>query len=157
MARWLLVCLLFVVTPVSAQWSIEESQNTDVLRSRPTATAAELISNEGHLVWEYMCIRIGSGYTEALELYTEQSGEQFSNGTVRYRFDSGQWQRVRWNSFGASLGFHSDDNMHRFLGMLRRHRSLELEATINDGRIANTFDLAGTIAMLDEIACPVAG
>ena len=32
MARWLLVCLLFVVTPVSAQWSIEESQNTDVLR-----------------------------------------------------------------------------------------------------------------------------
>ena len=161
MARWLLVCLLFVVTPVSAQWSIEESQNTDVLRSRPTATAAGLVSDEGRLAWEYMCIRIGGSggrYTETLELYTERDGDRFNGGTVRYRFDGGQWQRVRWNSFaGASLGFHSDDNMHRFLGMLRRHRSLELEATINEGRVANTFDLAGTIAMLDEIACPVTG
>ena len=47
--------------------------------------------------------------------------------------------------------------MHRFIGMLRRYRSLELEATINEGRVANIFDLAGTIATLDEIDCPVRG
>ena len=155
MARCLLVCLLFVVTPVSAQWSIEESRETDVLRSRPTATAAGLVGEEGWLAWEYMCIRIGSGYTETLDLYTERSGEQFSGGTVRYRFDSGQWQRVRWNSFGASLGFHSDDEMHRFLGMLRRYRSLVIQVATNRGNLTGTFDLAGTAAMLDEIACPV--
>ena len=159
MGRLLLLTFLFSVEPASAQWLIEESQETDGLRSRPTATAAGLVSNEGQLAWEYMCFRTPSGrYTETLELYTERDGERFSGGTVRYRFDGGQWQRVRWNSFGgASLGFHSDDNMHRFIGMLRRYRSLELEATINEGRVANIFDLAGTIATLDEIDCPVRG
>ena len=159
MGRLLLLAFLFSVEPASAQWLIEESQKTDGLRSRPTATAAGLVSNEGQLAWEYMCLQTLSGrYIETLDLYTEQDGDRFSGGTVRYRFDGGQWQRVRWNSFGgASLGFHSDDNMHRFLGMLRRYRSLELEATINEGRVANIFDLAGTIATLDEIDCPVRG
>ena len=120
--------------------------------------AACLVSERGRLAWEYLCFRTGSGrYTETLDLYTEQSGEQFSGGTVRYRFDSGQWQRVRWNSFGASLGFHSDDEMRRFLGMLRRYRSLVIQVATNQGNLTSTFDLAGTAAMLDEIACPVAG
>ena len=69
MGRLVLLTFLFSVEPASAQWLIEESQETDGLRSRPTATAAGLVSNEGQLAWEYMCFRTPSGrYTETLEL-----------------------------------------------------------------------------------------
>ena len=83
-----------------------------------------------------------------------QDGEEFSGGTIRYRFDGGRWQRARWNSFGYALGFHSYDEMRRFLGMLRRYNFLSVEVETNRGQVANTFNLAGTIATLDEIACP---
>ncbi len=156
MVRLLLLAFLLSAAPVSAQWSIEESQETDGLRSRPTATEASLVSDEGRLAWVYGCVQALSGrsYIEDLELYTEQSGEEFSGGTIRYRFDGGRWQRARWNSFGYALGFHSYDEMRRFLGMLRRYNFLSVEVETNRGQVANTFNLAGTIATLDEIACP---
>ena len=119
--RLLMVHLFFLVillfsSPVSAQWLIEESQQTDLLASRPTATAASLVSDDGRLAWEYMCVRTASGrYFESLDLYTERSGEQFRGGTIRYRFDDGKWQRARWNSGGSWLGFHSDEEMRQCL------------------------------------------
>ena len=48
MGRLLLLTFLFSVEPASAQWLVEESQETDGLRSRPTATVAGLVSNEAH-------------------------------------------------------------------------------------------------------------
>ena len=137
---FILVILLFS-SPVSAQWSIEESQQTDPLASRPTATAASLVSDDGRLAWEYMCVRTTSGrYTESLELYTERSGEQFRGGTIRYRFDDGEWQRARWNSGGSWLGFHSDEEMRQFLDMLRRYRSLIIEVETNGGQVTTAFN-----------------
>ena len=148
--------ILLSSSPVSAQWSIEESQQTDPVASRPTATAAALVSDDGRLAWEYMCVRTASGrYTESLDLYTERSGEQFSGGTIRYRFDDGQWQRARWNSGGSWLGFHSNEEMRQFLNMLRRYRSLSIEVETNGGQVTTAFNLVGTAATLDEIACPV--
>ena len=94
-------------------------------------------------------------YTESLDLYTERSGEQFSGGTIRYRFDDGQWQRARWNSGGSWLGFHSNEEMRQFLNMLRRYRSLSIEVETNGGQVTTAFNLVGTAATLDEIACPV--
>ena len=154
--RLLFLAILFSSSPVSAQWSIEESQQTDPLASRPTATAAALVSNDGRLAWEYTCVRTASGrYTESLELYTERSGEQFRGGTIRYRFDDGEWQRARWNSGGSWLGFHSDEEMRRFLDMLRRYRSLSIELETNGGQVTTAFNLLGTAVTLDEIAYPV--
>ena len=156
MVRLLFLAILLSSSPVSAQWSIEESQQTDPVASRPTATAAALVSDDGRLAWEYMCVRTASGrYTESLDLYTERSGAQFSGGTIRYRFDDGQWQRARWNSGGSWLGFHSNEEMRQFLNMLRRYRSLSIEVETNGGQVTTAFDLVGTAATLDEIACPV--
>ena len=143
-----------------AQWTIKESEKTDVLRSRPVATGATLLSNEGHLSWEYECFQDFSGprYLESLDLYTERDGEKFSSGTIRYRFDGGQWQRSRWVSFDWKLGLlYTNDEMRRFRGMMRRHRSLDVEVVTDSGNVTNSFDLAGTIATLNEIACPVVG
>ena len=54
--------VLFCITPVLAQWEIEEGGDTDPLRSRPTAMAASLYDTERRLVWEYTCFRSkGSG------------------------------------------------------------------------------------------------
>ena len=142
-----------------AQWTIKESEKTDVIRSRPTATGATLVSNEGHLSWEYECWQAsGPAYFESLDLYTERAGEKFRNGTIRYRFDGGQWQRSRWVSFIWKLGLlYTNDEMRRFRSMMRRHRSLDIEVVTDRGSVTNSFDLAGTIATLNEIACPVVG
>ncbi len=80
MVRLLLLAFLLSAAPVSAQWSIEESQETDGLRSRPTATEASLVSDEGRLAWVYGCVQALSGrsYIEDLELYTEQSGRSLA-------------------------------------------------------------------------------
>ena len=143
-----------------AQWTIEESEKTDGLRSRPTGTEATLVSNEGHLSWVYACFQnlAGRYYSESINLYTNRDGEKFSSGTIRYRFDGGQWQRSRWNSFVWSLGLlYTDDEARRFRRMIRRHRSLDIEVVTDRGSVTNSFDLAGTIATLNEIACPVVG
>ena len=54
MVRLLFLAILLSSSPISAQWSIEESQQTDPVASRPTATAAALVSDDGRLAWEYM-------------------------------------------------------------------------------------------------------
>ena len=78
------VLALLYVTPVSAQWEMEESAETDPLRSRPAAMAASLYDTEHRLVWEYACFRALSGsYMDSLDLYIEgNDGEQF---TQRHR------------------------------------------------------------------------
>ena len=150
------VLALLYVTPVSAQWEMEESAETDPLRSRPAAMAASLYDTEHRLVWEYACFRALSGsYRDSLDLYIEgNDGEQFTSGAVLYRFDDGAQERVRWNNGLSWLTFHLEAERLRFLGLLARFQSLELEVTTNRGAVTATFDLEGTTDMLRQVACP---